>query len=77
MVAEPVGQPAGVCHKDEPSDAGRASAMADGGLSGELRLRPPFDEERKRGLDGGLIDPGAPPPQEVSAASRPRTGVNR
>lgn len=76
IVTEPGGQPIRLCVEDKPGDSGDPSAVADGSRAGKLRLRSPFDEERKRGLCSGLVHPGASPPQLVTARCGSRPNLN-
>src|ERR1700674_1398743 len=76
MGAQPGGQPSGGSAQDEPGDLCRAGGMVNFASPRKVRIGSPLDEERKRRLGRGQINPGAPPLHLISSRRGPRPTMN-
>jgi hypothetical protein len=68
MAAEPGGDAPGVAGEPQLRDRDADGAVGRRRLTRQPRSALPLDEEGKRGLGGGLLDPGQSPAQGVTAS---------
>ena len=69
--AEPGGEAIGVTVEPQLCDLYGAGPMGCRGAAWKLGPVSPLDEERERGLGGGLLDAGQPPPHKLAAPTGP------